>query len=83
MKNLHKHALIFFFFFLISYSFESFGYTVTQLAGLYQNGQVFLTWQNPTGSNFQYNVYRSATPLTTSSQLTSSTFLGYVRDSSA
>src|SRR6266480_3251850 len=58
------------------------GYTVTELTALYQNGQVFLTWKNPADTNLQYNVYRSLSPITTSSQITASSYLGYVRDNS-
>lgn len=61
----------------------AYGLAVTELTALYQNGQVFLTWKNPTGTNLQYNVYRSTLPIITSSQLTTGTYLGYVRDNSA
>lgn len=63
--------------------YSSKGYTVSNLASEYHNGQVFLTWTNPSVKNLQYNVYRSTLPLLTSGQLTSSTFLGFVRDSSS
>lgn len=61
----------------------AYGLTVSELTALYQNGQVFLTWENPTDTNLQYNIYRSESPITTSSQLTTSSYLGYVRDNSA
>lgn len=60
----------------------TYSYTVTELTALYQNGQVFLTWKNPAATNLQYNVYRSLLPIVTSSQLTSATYLGFVRDNS-
>jgi hypothetical protein len=60
----------------------TYSYTVTELTALYQNGQVFLTWKNPAATNLQYNIYRSVLPIATSSQLTSSTYLGFVRDNS-
>ncbi|MEO6169294.1 MAG: hypothetical protein ABIO46_02115 [Chitinophagales bacterium] len=58
-------------------------YSVSQLKATYRNGQVFLTWKNPSVANLQYNVYRSTTPLLTSSQLNTQTFLGFVRDNSS
>ena len=62
---------------------KSFGSTVTNLTATYSNGQVFLTWTNVSSTNQQYNVYRSSSKLTSSSQLNSSTLLGFVRDSSS
>lgn len=62
---------------------NSFGYTVTDLKATYQNGQVFLTWTNASASNLQYNVYRSTSKFTNSSQVTSAKLLGFVRDKSA
>ena len=62
---------------------KSFGSTVTNLIAAYSNGQVFLTWTNVSSTNQQYNVYRSTSELISSSQLNSSTLLGFVRDSSA
>lgn len=59
------------------------GYTVTNLTATYKNGQVFLTWKNPSAKNLQYNVYRSTSVLSGSGQLTSSRYLGFVRDSSS
>jgi hypothetical protein len=46
------------------------------------HGQVFLTWKNPGATNLQYNIYRSATKFTATSQLTSDKLLGFVRDNS-
>src|SRR5689334_12696744 len=63
--------------------FNCSAYTVTNLTAVYHNGQVFLTWNNPSATNLQYNVYRSASQFTSSSQLTSSKFMGFVRDSSS
>jgi len=62
---------------------SSSGAVVTNIKASCRSGQVFITWTNPSGSNFQYNVYRSTTPFTASNQLTSSTYLGFVRDSSS
>ncbi|HYV92809.1 MAG TPA: T9SS type A sorting domain-containing protein [Chitinophagales bacterium] len=67
---------------LVSFS-QSEAYTVSNLSAEYHNGQIFLTWTNPNVHKLQYNVYRSVVPFTLSSQLNSSTFLGYVRDSSS
>lgn len=61
----------------------SYGDIVTNLKGVCKNGQVFLTWTNPTGSKMQYNIYRSTSKFTTGSQLTTSKFMGFVRDNSA
>jgi hypothetical protein len=63
--------------------FSSKAYTVSNFASEYHNGQIFLTWTTPNVNNLQYNVYRSTVPLLTSGQLTSSNFLGFVRDSSS
>lgn len=68
---------------LLLAAFSSKGYTVSNFASEYHNGQIFLTWTTPNVKNLQYNVYRSTVPLLTSSQLTSSNFLGFVRDSSS
>ncbi|MBA3647292.1 MAG: hypothetical protein H0W62_01885 [Chitinophagales bacterium] len=57
--------------------------TVTNISAIYRNGQTFTTWTSPKGTNLQYNVYRSTSKFTSSSQLSSSTFLGFVRDSSS
>lgn len=59
------------------------GAVVTNLKATYHDGQVFLTWTIPSGSNFQYNVYRSTSKFTSGSQLTSSKMIGFVRDNSA
>ncbi|MEO6169293.1 MAG: hypothetical protein ABIO46_02110 [Chitinophagales bacterium] len=59
------------------------GAVVTNLKATYRDGQVFLTWTNPTGSNYQYNVYRSTSKFTSSSQLSSSKNIGFVRDNSS
>src|SRR4249920_2611588 len=60
---------------------QSFGYTVTNISATYSNGQVFITWTNPS-TNLQYNVYRSTTKLTAQSQLTPDKLVGFVRDNS-
>lgn len=62
---------------------SSFGAIVTDLKATYRNGQVFLTWTNPAGSQFQYNIYRSTAKFTTSSQLVTSKLMGFVRDNSS
>jgi len=64
-------------------SFPAKSYTVKNLKAHYRNGQVFLVWINPDAVNLQYNVYRSQTKITSVSQLNSTTYLGFVRDSSA
>ncbi len=63
-------------------SFTATGATVTELTAVSLNGQVFLTWKNVIGTNFQYNVYRSVLPITSATQLISDNYLGYVRDNS-
>lgn len=73
-------AFILFFFFQTNIASA---YSVSQLKATYQHGQVFLTWKNPSVGNLQYNVYRSNIPILTSSQLNTSTFLGFVRDNSS
>src|SRR6185295_8294648 len=50
----------------ISFS-QSKAYTVSNLATECHNGQIFLTWTNPSATNLQYNVYRSVVPFTLSS----------------
>jgi len=82
--NIMKHfqrALFAFIPFLLVLS-NSFAYQVTSLSATYQNGQVFLTWTNPSATNLKYNVYRSSSAITAQSQLNSSTYLGYVMDNS-
>lgn len=73
--------LLLLFLFLIVHEAEA--YTVTGLQASYSNGQIFLTWTNPSASNLQYNVYRSATPFSSSADFTSDKRLGFVRDHSA
>ncbi|MGB3076858.1 MAG: putative metal-binding motif-containing protein, partial [Chitinophagales bacterium] len=65
------------------FNFSGNAFTVSELQAVKYNGQVFLTWKNPAGTNFQYNVYRSSTPITVVSNLSTANFLGYVRDNSA
>src|SRR5215831_7599155 len=60
----------------------AFGYTVSDLKSSVHSGQIFFTWTNPKQTNCQYNLYRSSTQITQSSQLTPSSLIGYVRDSS-
>ncbi|HYV92810.1 MAG TPA: T9SS type A sorting domain-containing protein [Chitinophagales bacterium] len=66
----------------ISFS-QSKAYTVSNLATECHNGQIFLTWTNPSATNLQYNVYRSVVPFTLSSQINSTNYLGFVRDNSS
>lgn len=58
-------------------------YKVSSLAASYKDGQVFLTWTNPTATHLKYRVYRSTSKITSSSQLNSGTYIGYVLDNSA
>lgn len=62
---------------------QSFAYQVTALTASYRNGQVFLTWTNPTATNLKYRVYRSSSKITSSTQIGSGIYLGYVMDNSA
>ncbi len=55
-------------------------YTVSNLSAFTQHGQVFLTWTNPAATNLQYCLYKSATPIVSSEQLTAATYRGFVRD---
>lgn len=57
--------------------------TITALDAFYRNGQVFLTWQNASGLNSYYKVYRSTTPITLSSQLRNCEYLGYTNSFSS
>lgn len=66
-----------------TFTHSGFAAIVTNLKATYSNGQVFLTWTNPSGSNLQYNVYRSTSKFTKPSQLKSTRFLGFVRDNSS
>ncbi|MBA2406594.1 MAG: hypothetical protein H0V65_01180 [Chitinophagales bacterium] len=63
--------------------FNAAAYSVSQISTTYRLGQVFITWTNPSASNLQYNVYRSTTKFTSSTQLSSGTYMGFVRDNSA
>ncbi|MBA3649377.1 MAG: hypothetical protein H0W62_12635 [Chitinophagales bacterium] len=58
-------------------------YTVTGLKATFKSGQVFLTWVNPSFSNLKYKIYRSTSKITSSIQITSSAYLGYVMDNSS
>ncbi len=63
--------------------FETSAYNVTQLKASYKNGQVCLAWNSPQVTNLKYNVYRSKTQFTSSSQFTPENYIGSVRDSSS
>lgn len=58
-------------------------YSVSELKATYRSGQVFLTWKCPNTKKLEYKVYRSTIPITLSSQINSTTYLGDVRDSSS
>ncbi|MBA2407550.1 MAG: T9SS type A sorting domain-containing protein [Chitinophagales bacterium] len=75
---MRKYTLLLLF---IGLSLVSFSATVSSLNGFYRNGQVFLTWQNISGSEAYYKVYRSTSPITTSSQLGNAEYLGWVNKS--
>src|ERR1700749_1011017 len=83
LRNQVRNIFILTTFFLVITISSVFSYTVTNLAATYQSGQVFLTWTDPNVQSLQYNVYCSSSPFTSSSQLTSASFLGFVRDSSS
>lgn len=57
-------------------------YTVTKIAAVCKDGQVFLTWKNPSATNLKYKVYRSTEKFKNSSKLSESNYLGYVKDNS-
>lgn len=67
---------------LLSFQTTS-AYTVTSINAAYHNGQVFITWNCPTPTNLQYNLYRSTSPLISSTQFSSITIMGFVRDNSS
>ena len=77
---MRKSILLLLLLFIIRFSN---GQTITALNGFYRNGQVFLTWQNIPNSDAYYKVYRSQSPITDSSQLTASEYLGWVDKFSA
>src|SRR6185436_10529593 len=84
--NVHHPIIIFinlvFLFMISTISFVK-GDNVTELGGFYKNGQVFLIWTNGSHSNNYYKVYRSASPITNSSQLSSCEYLGWTNQYSA
>ncbi|MCS6917233.1 MAG: MopE-related protein [Chitinophagales bacterium] len=59
------------------------GATVTGFTGFYRDGQVFFTWNNTTESKPTYKLYRSVSPITAGSQLSSCEFLGIVKENSS
>ena len=69
--------------FIIISCFACIAYTVTELQAVKYNGQVFLTWKNPAATNLQYNLYRSSSPITSTANLNSNNYIGFVRDNSA
>lgn len=58
-------------------------YTVTQLKATYKNGQVFITWKNPSASSLKYRVYQATKAFTSKKQIKGSAYIGYVRDNSS
>lgn len=56
---------------------------VSALTGFYRNGQVFLTWKNVSNLNNYYKVYRSSSPITDGSQLSTCEYLGWTNQYSA
>ena len=63
--------------------FQSQAFTVTGLTASYKSGQVFLTWKNPEAVHLKYKVYRSTSVIDKTSDLSSATYLGNVRDHSS
>ncbi|MBA2407337.1 MAG: hypothetical protein H0V65_05025, partial [Chitinophagales bacterium] len=57
--------------------------TVTGLTASFKFGQVFLTWNKNTSGSAFFLVYRSTSPITSGTQLSSCEYLGYVNDSSS
>src|SRR5262245_23519621 len=84
-RHFHVHLRSLLPFYLVNLCLikPAFSYKVDDLVAQSKNGQVFITWTNPNATNLQYNVYRSLLPLTSSTQLGSSAFLGFVRDNSS
>lgn len=83
---MHTRTLSFrklFLFPLLCIAISSHAYTVTNLTATYSNGQIFLTWKNPSADNLVYKVYRTYAKILTPSQLSADNYIGYVRDNSA
>lgn len=57
--------------------------TVTGLQGFWRDGQVFLTWNEISDASAFYKIYRSTSPITSSSQLASCEYLGKVNSHSS
>src|SRR4030095_12663821 len=55
----------------------------SNLTCLHKNGQTFLWWKKISGENVHYHIYRSTSPITSSSQLPAIEYLGYVDDETA
>ncbi|MBA2407663.1 MAG: hypothetical protein H0V65_06700, partial [Chitinophagales bacterium] len=84
MKTRNLYIMVGIIFLSLMYNPQNcFAYSVSNLTASYSNGQVFLTWTDPSESNLQYNIYRSNTKFTNTSQITSNKFLGFVRDNSS
>src|SRR5215831_7845698 len=67
---------------LIILSSRSEALTVSDIKATHRNGQTFITWTCPKGTNLQYKIYRSTSKLNSSSDLSSANYLGFVQDSS-
>ncbi|MEO5675760.1 MAG: T9SS type A sorting domain-containing protein [Chitinophagales bacterium] len=61
---------------LIFSIYHSYALKVTNFSGTYRNGQVFFTWTLDAGTGSVYKLYRSATQITSGSQLSSCEYLG-------
>ncbi len=62
---------------------NAYSQTITNLSGVYRNGQVFLVWNNIVNATAFYKVYRSSNPITSASQLAGCEYLGYTNNESA
>lgn len=56
---------------------------VHALGATHHDGQTFLTWSPPPGTNWKYRVYRLAAPIASAADLATATLVGSVGDSSA
>ena len=55
----------------------------SNLSGFYNNGQVFLTWQEAEDTTAFYKVYRSVAPINSGSQLANCEYLGLTNSHSS
>ncbi|HYV95458.1 MAG TPA: putative metal-binding motif-containing protein, partial [Chitinophagales bacterium] len=56
---------------------------MTNLQGFYRSGQVFLTWNKISNNGAFYKVYRSASPIVSANDLSTSEYLGYTNSASS